>query len=161
MWRFDKSILSQFDFFSIILIIPLVITSNWLIGEAVPALAQKQIAYVGVAIFAFIAVFLLPIRRMNWVIPFIYWGNILLLVAVELFGYARRGAKRWIELPFIHATIQPSEFVKPALILMLAYLIHKNPPPIGGYRLKDFLRLSLLSKKSFSMPNIPLSLSAA
>ena len=142
MWRFDKSILSQFDFFSIILIVPLVIMSHWLIGEAVPALADKQLAYVGVAFLTFLLVFFLPIRRMSWLIPFIYWGNIALLFAVELFGHARLGAKRWIEIPFINATIQPSEFVKPALILMLAYLIHKNPPPIHGYKLKDFLRIS-------------------
>jgi len=142
LWRFDKSILSQFDFFSIILIIPLVVTSHWLINEAVPALAMKQIAYVGVATLAFLIVFFLPIRRMRWMIPSIYWINIILLLAVEFFGHSRLGAKRWIEFPFIHMTIQPSEFVKPALILMLAYLIHKNPPPIGGYRLKDFTRLS-------------------
>ena len=142
MWRFDKGILTQFDFFSIILIIPLVLTSNWLIGEAVPALAQKQIAYVGVAMITFIGVFFLPIRRMAWIIPFIYWGNIALLLGVEFFGHARLGAQRWIELPFVHTTIQPSEFVKPALILMLAYLIHKTPPPMHGYRIKDFLRLS-------------------
>jgi len=142
LWRFDKRILSQFDFFSIILIIPLVITSNWLIGEVVPALAQKQVAYVGVASIAFLIVFLLPIRRMSWLIPFIYWGNIALLLAVEFFGHARLGAQRWIDIPFINATIQPSEFVKPALILMLAYLIHKNPPPMHGYRIKEFLKLS-------------------
>jgi len=142
LWRFDKSILSQFDFFSIILIIPLVIMSHWLIGEAVPALAEKQLAYVSVAFIAFLIVFLLPIRRMNWLIPFIYWGNIALLLAVEFFGHSRLGAQRWIEIPFINATIQPSEFVKPALILMLAYLVHKNPPPLQGYRLKDFLRIS-------------------
>ena len=142
MWRFDKRILAQFDFFSIILIIPLVITSHWLINEVVPALAQKQTAYVGVAFLAFLFVFLLPIRRMSWLIPLVYWINILLLLAVEFFGHARLGAQRWIELPFINATIQPSEFVKPALILMLAYLIHKNPPPINGYRLKDFLKIS-------------------
>ena len=143
MWRFDKSILSQFDFISIILIIPLVVGSNWLIGEAVPALAQKQLAYVGVAILVFIGVFLLPIRKMSWLIPFIYWFNILLLLAVEFFGHSRLGAQRWIDIPFINATIQPSEFVKPALILMLAYLINKNPPPVGGYRLKDFVTLSI------------------
>ena len=142
MWRFDKSILSQFDFFSIILIIPLVLASNWLIGEVVPALAEKQMAYVGIAILTFIAVFFLPIRRMSWLIPFIYWGNIILLLAVEFFGHSRLGAQRWIDIPFINATIQPSEFVKPALILMLAYLINKNPPPINGYRLKDFLKIS-------------------
>ena len=142
MWRFDKRILAQIDFFSIILIIPLVLTSNWLISEVVPALAQKQVAYIGIAFLAFIAVFLLPIRRMSWLIPLIYWGNIALLLAVEFFGHARLGAQRWIDIPFINATIQPSEFVKPALILMLAYLINKNPPPIHGYRIKDFLHIS-------------------
>jgi len=142
LWRFDKSILTQFDFFSIILIIPLVIGSNILIGEAVPALAQKQLAYVGVALITFAVVFFLPIRRMAWLIPLIYWANIGLLLAVEFFGHSRLGAQRWIELPFINATIQPSEFVKPALILMLAYLIHKAPPPPTGYRLKEFVKLS-------------------
>ena len=142
MWRFDKSILAQFDFFSIILIIPLVITSNWLIGEVVPALADKQMAYVGVATLTYLGIFLLPIRRMSWLIPFIYWLNITLLIAVEFFGHSRLGAQRWIDIPFINATIQPSEFVKPALILMLAYLINKNPPQINGYGVKDFLRLS-------------------
>ncbi len=142
LWRIDKRILAQFDFFSIIFIIPLVITSNWLIGEVVPALAQKQMAYVGVSLLVFLVVFFLPIRRMSWLIPLIYWINIGLLLAVEFFGHARLGAQRWIEIPFINATIQPSEFVKPALILMLAYLIKKNPPPINGYRLKEFLKIS-------------------
>lgn len=142
MWRFDKRILAQFDFISIILIIPLIIVSNLLIGEVVPALAQKQSAYVGVAFLTFLGVFLLPIRRMSWLIPMIYWINILLLLAVEFFGHARLGAQRWIEIPFINATIQPSEFVKPALILMLAYLIHKNPPPFQGYKIKDFIKMS-------------------
>jgi rod shape determining protein RodA len=142
LWRFDKRILSQFDFISMLLIIPLVLMSNWLIGEAVPALAEKQLAYVSVAFFVFLFVFFLPIRKMSWLIPFIYWGNILLLLAVEFFGHSRLGAQRWIDIPFINATIQPSEFVKPALILMLAYLIHKNPPPKEGYHLKEFLKLS-------------------
>jgi len=113
LWRIDKRILAQFDIFSIILIIPLVLTSNWLISEAVPALAQKQLAYVGVATLTFLAVFLLPIRRMSWLIPSIYWISIFLLLMVEFFGHARLGAQRWIDIPFINATIQPSEFVKP------------------------------------------------
>jgi len=143
LWRIDKHILAQFDFISIILIIPLVLTSNWLINEAVPVLAQKQIAYIGVAAIAFGIIFLLPIRRMSWLIPLIYWINIILLLAVDFFGTTRgMGAQRWLELPFVNATIQPSEFVKPALILMLAYLIHKSPPPRNGYSLKQFLILS-------------------
>ena len=142
LWRFDKSILAQFDFLSILLIMPLVIISNWLIGEAVDFLAQKQLAYVGVAIFVYIVVFFLPIRRMSWLIPLIYWITIALLFAVEFVGHARLGAQRWIDIPFINATIQPSEFVKPSLVLMLAYLIQKSPPPINGYNLKEFLKIS-------------------
>ncbi|MDD2567250.1 MAG: FtsW/RodA/SpoVE family cell cycle protein [Thiovulaceae bacterium] len=142
MWRIDKRILAQFDFISILLIIPLVIISNWLIGEVVPALAQKQATYAGLGILVFLFVFFLPIRRMSWLIPLIYWANILLLLAVEFFGHARLGAKRWIELPFVNATIQPSEFVKPALVLMLAYLIYRNPPGFEGYKIKEFLKLS-------------------
>ena len=142
MWRIDKRILAQFDFISIILILPLIFTSHWLINEVVPALAQKQLAYIGIAFIVFIFVFFLPIRRMNWMIPIIYWVNILLLLAVEFFGHARLGAQRWLEIPFVNATIQPSEFVKPALILMLAYLIERTPPPRDGYGLIEFLKLS-------------------
>lgn len=142
MWRFDKSILAQFDFVSIILLFPLILASHLLIAEVVPALAQKQLAYVGVALLIFVVVFFLPIRRMNWLIPLVYWLNIALLVAVEFFGHSRLGAQRWIDIPFINATIQPSEFVKPALILMLAYLISKAPPPPDGYKIKAFLKMS-------------------
>lgn len=151
MWRFDKHILAQFDFVSIILIIPLILTSNWLIGEVVPALAQKQTAYIGLSIIVFFSVFLLPIRRMSWLIPLVYWLNILLLLAVEFFGHARLGAQRWIDIPLINATIQPSEFVKPALILMLAYLINKNPPDINGYRVKEFLKISFYILLPFAL----------
>lgn len=142
LWRIDKRILAQFDFVSLALLIPLILTSNWLISEAVPLLAQKQMAYVGVGIVVFATVFFLPIRRMSWIIPFIYWLTIVLLLAVEVFGHARLGAQRWIEIPFVNATVQPSEFVKPALVLMLAYLINKTPPQLNGYKLKEFAKLS-------------------
>ncbi len=143
MFKFDKTIFSQFDFLSILLVLPLVFISHSLISEAVEKLGQKHLIYVTIGIAVYLVVFLIPVRRISWLIPFLYWLNILLLFAVELFGHSRLGAKRWIELPFIHFTIQPSEFMKPALILMLAYLINKNPPPIFGYRLKDFAKLSI------------------
>ncbi len=143
MIRLDKNIFYQFDFLSLILIIPLVLISHSLIHEAVDKLGQKHIIYVTIGIAVYLVVFLIPIRRISWLIPFLYWLNVLLLIGVEFFGQSRLGAKRWIELPFIHFTIQPSEFMKPALILMLAYLINKNPPPINGYRLKEFLKLSI------------------
>jgi rod shape determining protein RodA len=43
---------------------------------------------------------------------------LILLVIVELFGFVGKGAQRWIDLGFIR--LQPSEFMKPAIVLMLA-----------------------------------------
>jgi len=138
----DRRILAHFDFITVILLIPLIFTSGWLIYEIHPTLGQKQMFYVFVGIGVFITLFLLPIRRMLWMIPIAYWTSILLLIAVEFVGHSRLGAKRWIEIPFIHFTLQPSELLKPAFVLMLAYLISRNPPPRDGYRLKDFIKLS-------------------
>ncbi|MCK9373695.1 MAG: rod shape-determining protein RodA [Sulfuricurvum sp.] len=141
MLNIDRRILAHFDFIIIILLIPLVFTSGWLIHEIHPVLGQKHLVYVAVGIGAFFTLFLLPVRQMFWTIPIFYWGSILLLVAVEFVGHARLGAKRWIEIPFVHFTLQPSELIKPAFVLMLAYLISRNPPPRDGYRLKDFSKI--------------------
>lgn len=142
MWRLDRRILSHFDFLSLLLITPLVLISGWLIGEIHPVLAQKHTVYVIIGAGLFVLLFWLPLRRFNWLIPLFYWINILLLLAVEFFGQSRLGAQRWIDIPFINFTLQPSELMKPAFILMLAYLISRDPPPHEGYRLKDFLRLT-------------------
>lgn len=142
MLNIDRRILAHFDYVTLLLLIPIVFVSGWLIYEIHPVLGQKQLTYVGVGIGVFITLFLLPIRRMFWLIPIFYWSSILLLIAVEFIGHSRLGAKRWIEIPFVHFTLQPSELLKPAFVLMLAYLIHRNPPPHDGYKLKDFLKLS-------------------
>ncbi len=140
--KIDRRIISHFDYILIALLTPLVLISGMLIAEIHPVLAQKHTVYVLVGIAIFVFFFLFPIRRFSWLIPLVYWLNIALLVAVEFFGHSRLGAKRWLELPFINFTLQPSELVKPAFILMLAYLISRNPPPPGGYRLVDFAKLS-------------------
>jgi rod shape determining protein RodA len=142
LWKLDRRILAHFDFVSIVLIIPLIAVSHWLIGEIHPVLAQKHLVYVGVGAVVFFLFFFLPIRRFSWVIPIFYWLNILLLIGVEFFGHSRLGAKRWIDIPFINFTIQPSELMKPAFILMLAYLISKHPPQLNGYDLKEFSKIS-------------------
>lgn len=60
-------------------------------------------------------------------VPIYFWRNLagvayifslILLVAVELFGETRLGAKRWIDLGFVR--LQPSELMKITLVMMLA-----------------------------------------
>ena len=142
MLNIDRRILAHFDFVTVVLLLPIIFLSGWLITEIHPLLGQKHLTYVVVGFGVFITLFLLPVRRMFWLIPIFYWMSILLLVAVEFVGHARLGAKRWIEIPFIHFTLQPSELLKPAFVLMLAYLISRNPPEREGYGFKAFMKLS-------------------
>jgi len=139
---FDRRIITHFDFLLILFIVPIAGLSYFLVSEISQTLANKQLAYSIVAIIAFIIVFLFPLRRYVWLIPFFYWIDILLLAMVKFVGTTKLGAKRWLEIPFIHMTIQPSEIIKPAFILMLAYVISRNPPSENGYGWRDFFKLS-------------------
>jgi rod shape determining protein RodA len=99
--------------------------------------------YYGIAFGIFFVVFLIPWRKYQWLIPISYWFNLLLLLSVEFFGKSILGARRWIEIPFTHLTLQPSEFIKITVLLMLGYIIVRNPPPKNGYDLKMFAKLSM------------------
>ncbi|MGM0624220.1 MAG: FtsW/RodA/SpoVE family cell cycle protein [Campylobacterota bacterium] len=140
--RFDKRILSHFDYLIVVLLLPLFGWSMFLMYEVNDYLFQKQLIYYSVAIVGFFVAFFISWRKYQWLIPLIYWFMILLLIAVEFFGVTKLGAKRWLEIPFTSITLQPSELFKPAYMLMLAYLVTANPPPKGGYNLKQFGKLS-------------------
>ncbi|MGE4065072.1 MAG: rod shape-determining protein RodA [Rhodospirillaceae bacterium] len=47
-----------------------------------------------------------------------YFAVLLMLVAVDVLGFVGKGAQRWIDLGFI--SLQPSELMKPAIVLALA-----------------------------------------
>jgi len=133
--------LRKFDFFLILLLLPFILISLFLVNEISHKLFIKELIYIGIGIAVFIVVFFIPIRKLLWIIPIIYWLNIFLLILVDLVGIKILGAQRWLKIPVLNITIQPSEFMKTTLLLMLGYLIYKNPPrPV--YSLKEFLKLS-------------------
>lgn len=138
----NKRVFAHFDFIQVILIVPLIVLSHILISEASSSLAIKQYIYFSAGFLAYLLFFIFPIKRFEWIIPGFYWLNIALLLSVEFFGVSKLGAKRWLEIPFTNLTLQPSEIMKISLVLMLAYLIKKNPPPLKGYKLKDFAKIS-------------------
>ena len=142
MRLFDNRIISHFDYLLIIFVLPLIFLSHHLISGTSEMLANKQLIYFSISFFAFVVVFILPIRKKLRIIPFLYWIGILLLLSVEFWGITKLGAKRWLPLPFLNTTMQPSELIKPIYLLMLGYLIHSRPPPKKGYNLKDFSYLS-------------------
>lgn len=57
--------------------------------------------------------------------PYIYLGNVILLILVLIIGVEANGAKAWFSVPLI-GTFQPSEFMKIGLILFLARVIDKQ-----------------------------------
>jgi rod shape determining protein RodA len=77
-----------------------------------------------------------PQRLMSLAVP-LYVVGVSLLVAVAIFGIAKKGARRWIDLGVV---IQPSEILKIAMPLMLAWWFQKRE---GNLRPADFLMAGL------------------
>ncbi|MFZ5724628.1 MAG: rod shape-determining protein RodA [Pseudomonadota bacterium] len=70
----------------------------------------------------------IPPRTLRFWAPWIYAAGILLLLAVMLFGEISKGAQRWLHVPGF-GRFQPSELMKLALPLMLAWYFHERPLP--------------------------------
>ena len=73
-----------------------------------------------------------PQRMMALAVP-LYIAGVALLVAVAIFGISKKGAQRWLN---VGVTIQPSEILKIAMPLMLAWWFQKRE---GQLRPLDFL----------------------
>lgn len=80
------------------------------------ALQQSVFTLVGIAFLLFISRF--DLQSIKNLINPLYFLIILLLLAVFILGVETRGSVRWIPLGIFN--IQPSEFAKPVLILVLA-----------------------------------------
>lgn len=144
-FEFDRRIFKHFNYLLMLQLIPVFAISSYLVNEINPNLFAKQMVYYFLATIAFLVAAFIPWRQIIWwFVPIFYLGNLVLLLAVEFIGKSILGAKRWIEIPGIGLTIQPSEFIKVSVIMMLAYLISKKPPTQGGYGLLQFIKLSVV-----------------
>jgi rod shape determining protein RodA len=56
----------------------------------------------------------------------VYGATLLMLIGVEALGFVSKGAQRWLDLGPIR--LQPSEFMKPAIVLALARFYELVPP---------------------------------
>jgi rod shape determining protein RodA len=78
-----------------------------------------------------------PHRLMTLALP-AYTVGVLLLLGVEFFGIARKGSQRWLDVGMV---IQPSEIMKIAMPLMLAWWFHRRE---GQLKTLDFAAAGLL-----------------
>ena len=83
------------------------------------------------AFIMFVAAQIPPQKLMSLAVP-IYTFGVILLIAVAVFGITKKGSRRWLNLGVI---IQPSEILKIAMPLMLAWWFQKRE---GQLRPLDF-----------------------
>jgi rod shape determining protein RodA len=104
-----------------------------------PARVSAQLGNLALALAAMWVVARVPPQTlMRFALP-AYAAGIALLVAVALFGDVVNGARRWLHVGV--ARFQPSEIMKLALPLMLAWYFHRNEATL---RLRDFAAAGLL-----------------
>jgi len=82
----------------------------------------KHLVFVGIAL---IIIFFISLQRRETIktyLPYFFLISLLLLLLVPFIGIEVKGAKRWLDLPFL-PRFQPIEILKPFFILILAQII--------------------------------------
>lgn len=89
----------------------------------------RHLSRVGIAFIIMIVFAQIPPTYLRLIAPWTFGLAIILLVAVIFFGQMGKGAQRWLDLGFF--LFQPSELMKLALPMMLAWLYAQDhlPPP--------------------------------
>ncbi|MEC1720568.1 FtsW/RodA/SpoVE family cell cycle protein [Schinkia azotoformans] len=133
---------NYFDYFLVFLIFLLMVFSCITISSALKYVQLndnylvKQIIWFIIGCIVALCIFYFDFFSIRKLTPLLYIFGILLLIGVlvspESIAPSRNGAKSWFIIPSI-GSIQPSEFMKIFLILMLSYITtkHKDQYEIG------------------------------
>ena len=126
--------LRDYKFFLILTVLALSVVGILVIGSAKESVQSKQILGL---IMGIVAMFIFSLIDYVWMLN-LYWViyilNIVMLVAVQLFGDDSNGATRWIDLGFIR--FQPSELSKILLILFFAKFIVNHEEEVKAANLR-------------------------
>ena len=98
-----------------------------------------QLRNLAIAVAAMWIIALIPTQYLLQAAVPIYVLGVALLIGVALFGEISNGARRWLHIGL--GRIQPSELMKIALPLMLAWYFHRRE---SSLRLVDFLVAALI-----------------
>ena len=107
-------------------------------GINFPGRVEDQLRNILIAfVVMWIAAIVSPQTLMRFAVP-IYTIGVALLIAVAMFGMIKKGARRWLNIGMV---IQPSEIMKIAMPLMLAWFFQKRE---GMIRWHEFLVAGVL-----------------
>ncbi len=102
-------------------------------GDIVSSEYIKQIVWVLSGIMILLASVLIDTKRTSDYIPVLYAGFVIVLVYTRLFGKVVNGARSWIGIIGDYG-IQPSEFMKIATCLFLAYYLEKSNHEAASFK---------------------------
>lgn len=115
------------------------------VGETDWRFADQSRNFVVAFMFMWAAA-LTPLPVIMRLAPYVYTAGVLLLLGVEFLGETSKGAQRWLDLGFIR--LQPSEMLKIAVPMLLAWYFHRNQ---GRLRVLDFLVAGVLLAIPFTL----------
>jgi cell division protein FtsW len=84
--------------------------------------AKRQFLFLPMALVLMLAISLVSPRHVRRLALLVFCGSIILLAATFVIGVEIKGARRWISVPGL-SSVQPSEFVKPSLAVISAWLL--------------------------------------
>jgi len=96
-------------------------------------LIRRQLLRLGIAFTAMFAVAQVTPRWLQRMTPWIFATGILLLLAVLIEGEISGGAQRWLDLYIVR--FQPSEMMKLAVPMMVAWYLADSPLPPNHFQL--------------------------
>ncbi|WP_430474460.1 putative lipid II flippase FtsW [Thalassospira lucentensis] len=93
----------------------------------------RQFVFLGMAVVCMLSISLLPVKWVRRLASFMFLGVIFLLIVTPFIGSEIKGAVRWIHVAGV--TIQPSEFLKPAFAVVVAWMFAEGRlnPNFPGY----------------------------
>ncbi|AOA59858.1 rod shape-determining protein RodA [Acinetobacter larvae] len=92
------------------------------------ALLSKQAMSFGIGFLLMCSIAQIPPKVFQAFAPYFYGFGVLCLLIVMVFGEVRMGAQRWIDIPGV-GSVQPSEFMKIGMPLMVSWFLAKNRLP--------------------------------
>lgn len=106
---------------------------------------KRQAFFLGVGLAVMLVTSMLNTRQMRRVALIIFVGGLALMFLALIQGVEIKGARRWVNLAGF--SLQPSEFVKPAFVLLAAWLFAegKRHPGIPGTAIATGLLIAFVA----------------
>ncbi len=142
---FDRRLVAYFDWGLLGIVLTLATIGVLTIYSAVNAggptyqqnLYLKQLIWFGIGAVLMVVCFIFSYKRLDQYAVIIYFSCLGLLVSVLIFGKLVGGARRWLAIGPM--SLQPSEIMKVALIIMLAHYFSRHLNK-DGLTLRDLIQ---------------------